>query len=83
MAPEQVSSKGEPAPACDIYSLGSVLYELLTGRPPFLGTLEVVIPQVLLDDPAPPSSLRPEVGPVLDAACLKCWPRNRKSGTSP
>ena len=71
IAPEQLTGKSEPAPACDIYSLGAMLYELLTGRPPFLGSLEAVLSQALLDEPVPPSSLRPEVGPKLNAACLK------------
>jgi len=48
-----------------------MFYELLTGRPPFLGPLDEVLASVLLDEPPPPSSLRPEVGPALDAVCLK------------
>jgi serine/threonine protein kinase len=71
VAPEQLAGKGEPTPACDIYSLGALFYELLTGRPPFVGPLDVVLAQALLEEPAPPSSLRPEVSPALDAACRR------------
>jgi predicted Ser/Thr protein kinase len=71
VAPEQLSGKGEATPSCDIYSLGALFYELLTGRPPFLGALDAVLAQVLLDEPPPPSSLRPQIGRHLDAVCLK------------
>ena len=59
MAPEQVSGD-EAAPRADIYSLGAILYQLLTGRPPFRGgTVAETLAQVLERDPVPPRKLRP------------------------
>jgi serine/threonine protein kinase len=72
MAPEQV--RGDVASmgaSCDIYSLGVILYELLTGRLPFQGSLEALLGQILFDEPAPPSQFRPELDPALDAICRK------------
>ncbi len=72
MSPEQVEGDIEKVgPACDIYSLGIVFYELLTGEVPFRGSLASVLGQIVTVAPRKPSVAVRNVEPELEAICLK------------
>jgi serine/threonine protein kinase len=72
MSPEQLSGNAEAlGPRCDIYSLGVIMYELLTACRPFVGQEAVILGQILFVEPAPPSGHRPDLDPQIEAICLK------------
>src|SRR5262249_40959837 len=74
MSPEQaIGRHGTIGPSTDIYSLGAVLYEMLTGRPPFVAeTLAETERQVIAQEPASPSRLNARVPRDIETICLKC-----------
>src|SRR5205085_6923406 len=73
MAPEQAMGNPVPSPAADIYSLGAILYETLTGRPPFLAATAVdTLLLVRSEEPVRPRLLNPRIDPDLEFICRKC-----------
>ena len=72
MAPEQAAG-GRIGPAADIYSMGAILYQLLTGRPPFrAATVAETLAQLLEQEPIPPRQIRSSIPLDLERVCLEC-----------
>ncbi len=70
MAPEQVRGEQDKiGPLCDVYALGVILFELLTGRRPFEGPTTAVLARILIEPPPAIVSMRPDVDPKLAAVC--------------
>jgi WD40 repeat protein len=73
MSPEQAGGKKDVGIATDIYALGAILYEMLTGRPPFRAPTHVeTVMQVIGDEPVSPTRLQPSCPRDLETICLKC-----------
>jgi hypothetical protein len=80
LAPEQLpGQRREPDAQTDVYALGAILYELLTGQRPFAGEGEELLRQIAKGSPVPPRAIRPEIPKPLETICLKCLETHPKS----